>query len=71
MLQAQSDQWKRWNALTRDTVIALQQRGAGGRGVDGSWDADPRNAERGGRIYMTAIAVLTLEVYYRYLPLQR
>jgi hypothetical protein len=68
MLQAQSDQWKRWNVLTRDTLIALQQRG--GR-ADGSWDADPRNAERGGRIYMTAIAVLTLEVYYRYLPLQR
>jgi hypothetical protein len=68
MLQAQNEQWKRWNTVTRDGLVALQKRG--GR-LDGSWDADPRNAERGGRVYMTAIAVLTLEVYYRYMPLQR
>jgi hypothetical protein len=66
MLQIQSPDWKRWNARTRDALIELQTRGGP---TDGSWDADPRYAERGGRIYMTAIAVLTLEVYYRYLPL--
>jgi hypothetical protein len=66
MLQFQSPDWKRWNARTRDGLIELQTRGGP---ADGSWDADPRYAERGGRIYMTAIAVLTLEVYYRYLPL--
>jgi len=66
MLQVQNPDWKRWNARTRDALIALQTRGGP---ADGSWDADPRYAERGGRIYMTSIAVLTLEVYYRYLPL--
>jgi hypothetical protein len=42
----------------------------------GSWaphggaigDADTRE---GGRIYMTSLALCTLEVYYRYLPLYR
>jgi hypothetical protein len=66
MLQIQSPEWKQWNARTRDALVALQSRGGA---TDGSWDADPRYADRGGRVYMTAIAVLTLEVYYRYLPL--
>jgi hypothetical protein len=66
MLQIQNADWERWNVRTRDALIALQTRGGPD---DGSWDADPRYAERGGRIYMTSIAVLTLEVYYRYLPL--
>ena len=34
---------------------------------------DPRGgfAHRGGRLYMTSLAVCTLEVYYRHLPLYR
>ena len=32
----------------------------------GSWDPDGRWGHEGGRIYATALAVLTLEVYYRY-----
>jgi hypothetical protein len=67
MLQVQNADWKRWNARTRDALIGLQARGGGAD--DGSWDADPKYAERGGRIYMTSLAVLTLEVYYRYLPM--
>ena len=39
----------------------------------GSWTpraaATRRYADRGGRLYMTALAVCTLEVYYRHLPL--
>jgi hypothetical protein len=39
----------------------------------GSWDPDhpvrDRWAHAGGRHYVTALNLLTLEVYYRYLPL--
>jgi len=64
MLQVRNDLWRRWNAQTRDALIALQSKG-GGR-TDGSWDADPKYGDRGGRVYMTSLALLTLEVYYRY-----
>jgi hypothetical protein len=56
-------QWKDWNTQTRDTLISMQQKG-------GYWDTNIRWGDRGGRIFTTAIATLTLEVYYRYLPLQ-
>jgi hypothetical protein len=64
MLQVQNDLWKRWNAQTRDALIAMQSKTGGG--TDGSWSADPKYGDRGGRIYMTSLALLTLEVYYRY-----
>jgi hypothetical protein len=64
MLQVQNDLWKRWNVKTRDALIAMQNKGGGG--TDGSWNADPKYGDRGGRIYMTSLALLTLEVYYRY-----
>ncbi len=32
----------------------------------GSWDPTGRWSPQGGRVYSTALAVLTLEVYYRY-----
>ena len=35
----------------------------------GSWPPDDIWAQVGGRVYQTAICALTLEVYYRYLPL--
>jgi hypothetical protein len=63
MLQVQSDLWKRWNAQTRDALVTLQSRGGG---ADGSWNADPKYGDRAGRVYMTSLALLTLEVYYRY-----
>jgi hypothetical protein len=55
--------WKDWNTQTRDTLIAMQQKG-------GYWDTSVRWGDRGGRAFTTAIATLTLEVYYRYLPIQ-
>jgi hypothetical protein len=66
MMQVQNNQWAKWNARTRDALIALQTQGGT---FDGSWNADAKYADRGGRIYMTSIAVLTLEVYYRYQPI--
>ncbi|MGH7134220.1 MAG: hypothetical protein ACREHD_00685 [Pirellulales bacterium] len=64
MFQAGGEPWNRWNNIVRDYVIALQISGAG---CDrGSWPPNDRWSSRGGRIYSTALAVLTLEVYYRF-----
>ena len=37
----------------------------------GSWDPKDEWGRYGGRLYSTALATLTLEVYYRFLPLYR
>jgi hypothetical protein len=59
--------WSRWNAQVRDQVVR-RQRLDGHRA--GSWDPDDSDyGARGGRIYCTALATLTLEVYYRFLRL--
>lgn len=67
----QGPDWKRWNPRVRDGLISLQVRG---EGCDrGSWDPmfpDPDRWGRvTGRLYTTSLSLLTLEVYYRYLPL--
>jgi hypothetical protein len=60
--------WDRWNQKMRDFLIGSQVRGGH---EDGSWHFDePRGSGReGGRLYSTAMAAMTLEVYYRFLPL--
>jgi hypothetical protein len=59
--------WETWNDKMRELLISTQST----RGTNaGSWD--PRKFEwgdQGGRIYTTSLAVCTLEVYYRHLPL--
>ncbi|NLX95762.1 MAG: terpene cyclase/mutase family protein [Rhodopirellula sp.] len=60
--------WQRWNVKTRDHLIATQSS----EGHEaGSWYFPGRHSKVGGRLYCTAMAVMTLEVYYRYLPLYR
>jgi hypothetical protein len=61
--------WARWNARVRDQLVSRQ---ASGGHADGSWDPSECKDQydlRGGRVYTTALAALTLEVYYRYLRL--
>jgi hypothetical protein len=62
------DEWGRWNARLRDDLIARQEILGPAKG---SWK--PRtgaiHAKQGGRLLTTALAMLTLEVYYRYEPL--
>ncbi len=60
--------WTRWNQAMSDTLVSLQDR----RGHEaGSWRPIGPHTEAGGRIYSTALAVCTLEVYYRHLPIFR
>ena len=68
----QNKDWTRWNIKVRDGLVALQ---TSGDGCDrGSWDPfrpqpDHWASAAGGRLFLTSLSVLTLEVYYRYLPL--
>lgn len=58
--------WCQWNEAARDQLVEMQGR----RGHEkGSWWAPKHHNERGGRLFSTALATMTLEVYYRYLPL--
>jgi hypothetical protein len=62
-------QWERWNASIQAALLPLQRRDGGS--LAGSWDPDPVWGMHGGRVYATALAAMTLEVYYRYLPMHR
>ncbi len=63
--------WDTWNRAVRKALIASQVREEGC--AKGSWDPDQpvKDAwgKQGGRLMLTALSCLTLEVYYRYLPL--
>jgi hypothetical protein len=69
MYQHGGPTWTRWNAQVRDQLVRNQETTGHSAG---SWNPalckDPYDS-RGGRIYCTALATLTLEVYYRYLRL--
>jgi len=58
--------WSKWNQPLRDLLIRTQ---ATEGHESGSWHFPDRYGDRGGRLYSTAMAVMTLEVYYRYMPL--
>lgn len=64
--------WKSWNDVMREWLIATQAR----EGHEaGSWHFPGETAQvhvvtkAGGRLYSTALAIMTLEVYYRHMPL--
>ncbi|MFM9195057.1 MAG: prenyltransferase/squalene oxidase repeat-containing protein [Planctomycetia bacterium] len=62
-------QWEAWNQQLQAALLPLQRQNAGL--LDGSWDPDPVWGGHGGRVYSTALSALTLEVYYRHLPMHR
>jgi hypothetical protein len=67
----QNKDWERWNVRVRDGLVAMQVTG---NGCDrGSWDPVLPQPDRwgvaAGRLFLTSLSTLTLEVYYRYLPL--
>jgi hypothetical protein len=67
MLHMQNPLWKDWNVLTRESLIGMQQLEGPSAG---SWETSIKWGDRGGRVFTTALATLTLEVYYRYLPMR-
>ncbi|MCP4886753.1 MAG: terpene cyclase/mutase family protein [Planctomycetaceae bacterium] len=58
--------WDQWNTRLRDHLVATQATSGHERG---SWHFQDRWGDIGGRLYTTAMCAMTLEVYYRYLPL--
>jgi hypothetical protein len=63
-------EWDVWNRKMRRTLLAAQDRD---HCAAGSWNPEGPQADRwgvhGGRLMMTSLAALTLEVYYRHIPL--
>lgn len=66
MYQIGGDHWRRWNDAMREDVVRRQVKE--GRHA-GSWNTDSLWGGYGGRVYTTSLATLTIEVYYRFLPL--
>ncbi|MCE9583372.1 MAG: HEAT repeat domain-containing protein [Planctomycetes bacterium] len=59
------EDWEKWNAKMREVTLGAQRTGGHEKG---SWDPVTADASFGGRVYATAMSVMNLEVYYRYLP---
>jgi hypothetical protein len=64
-------QWDQWNRQMRRLLIESQVKD--NTCANGSWDPAHPNRDAyedvGGRLMVTSLSCLTLEVYYRYLPL--
>jgi hypothetical protein len=64
--------WKKWNSTMRDNLIAKQNKGAAFPHQKGSWSPkEDTHGAAGGRLMVTSLSLLTLEIYYRYPPLHR
>ena len=69
----EGDTWQKWNAAMRDMLIKQQVSEKNKPAIDGSWDPDkaPWMGAGCGRLGTSCMALLTLEVYYRHIPLYR
>jgi hypothetical protein len=68
MFQIGKDSWKQWNQSLKGALLPNQCVGGAD---DGSWPPLATEGVRGGRVLCTALGALSLEVYYRYLPMYR
>jgi hypothetical protein len=60
--------WAKWNEVMRDQLVDTQiQEGD----AAGSWRPAGDHAGAGGKLYQTTLSIMTLEVYYRYMPMYR
>ncbi|MHC4916926.1 MAG: prenyltransferase/squalene oxidase repeat-containing protein, partial [Planctomycetota bacterium] len=73
MFQMGGARWQQWNVAMKKTLLPNQRKGGpmdgSAQDVDGSWDCEMGFGLTGGRAYTTAVNALSLEVYYRYLPM--
>lgn len=58
--------WKKWNLALREQLVRTQVNDGP---AAGSWAPTDGHGRTGGQIYQTALSILTLEVYYRHLPI--
>jgi len=64
------EEWKQWNERMRPQLVGDQSKQGH---TAGSWyyaGAD-HGGSQGGRLYYTSLAAMTLEVYYRHMPLYK
>lgn len=60
--------WQNWNRVMREQLVSTQSKQGH---AAGSWTPRDPHGRTGGRLYATCLSILTLEVYYRHLPLYR
>ncbi len=66
LYQHQGPIWADWNERLKETLPRLQNK----TGADaGSWEKGANHAAAGGKVVSTTLATLSLEVYYRLLPM--
>jgi hypothetical protein len=59
--------WAEWNRMNRDYLVSTQSKEGHSHG---SWYIGKSHFNQvGGRLYCTAMATLSLEVYYRFMPI--
>jgi hypothetical protein len=66
MLNYGGDTWTKWNEVMREQLVSTQIKSGH---AEGSWDLSDAHGGVAGRLYMTCLCTMTLEVYYRHLPL--
>lgn len=59
-------EWPDWNRQMRDYLVENQCHQGH---ASGSWYFEDPHVDSGGRLYTTCLAIMILEVYYRYMPL--
>ncbi len=74
MFQMGGKYWTAWNKTLKPALVDNQRKGGpmdgSAQDVDGSWDpTHGGKVDVGGRVFSTALGALSLEVYYRYLPM--
>ena len=64
MFQNGGAPWRTWNTAMKKALLKSQRVGGC---EDGSWDPTGQWGDKGGRVYSTALAAMTLEAYYRFI----
>ncbi len=58
--------WDTWNKKMREQLVRTQSHAGH---AAGSWFEKDEHGPVGGRLYMTCLGCMTLEVYYRHMPI--
>jgi hypothetical protein len=66
LYQHQGPVWLAWNEKLKEVLPLIQKKGGA---ENGSWDPHGNHISAGGRVMSTTLATLSLEVYYRLLPM--